>query len=206
MASPAVTPLAPSATEPAPRSAAPSSAEAEERMADIARGLRSQPRETVATLERDCARKDPLSCGFLGSLLMQGTQVPRDADRAVELFTFACNHGDALSCESMGGYVLSIAGPVPEMLSWYEKGCALGNASCCMWVGAGLVDMAKSPADYARAVKALTVACDGDADVACNLLGRLYSEGKGVEKSTAEGERLRRKACTLGYEKACEAR
>lgn len=57
--------------------------------------------------------------------------------------------------------------------------------------------------DYPQAFKFFTKACDGGFIEACNDLGQLYEEGKGVKQNGAKALKLYAKACESGIGSGC---
>jgi TPR repeat protein len=56
---------------------------------------------------------------------------------------------------------------------------------------------------YSKAAPFLEQACSSDRAYTCYYLGSMYSLGQGVAKDTEKGKQLLSKACSLGYERAC---
>ena len=59
----------------------------------------STPARRVERLTEACTAREARLCGVLGTLSLEGREVPRDGCRAAELFAKACEGGVALSCE-----------------------------------------------------------------------------------------------------------
>ncbi len=48
------------------------------------------------------------------------------------------------------------------------------------------------------------MACDGDDALGCTILAELYARGDGVVQDADMASELRRRACELGHEEACQ--
>jgi hypothetical protein len=57
---------------------------------------------------------------------------------------------------------------------------------------------------YSEAAPFLEQACNNDRAYTCYYLGSMYNLGQGVAKDTEKGKQLLSRACSLGYERACD--
>lgn len=57
---------------------------------------------------------------------------------------------------------------------------------------------------YSEAAPFLIQACNYDRAYTCYYLGSMYNLGQGVAKDTGKGKQLISRACSLGYERACD--
>jgi len=57
---------------------------------------------------------------------------------------------------------------------------------------------------YSEAAPFLIQACNYDRAYTCYYLGSMYNLGQGVAKDTEKGKQLLSRACSLGYERACD--
>lgn len=96
-----------------------------------------------------------------------------------------CRNGVAEACRRLGGWYgmgsVQVLGKRDDRMSaaWYERGCALGDASSCGSLGS-LYDAATDPftgernvlRDPARALEFHRKACEGGQDSSCQALAR----------------------------------
>ena len=99
--------------------------------------------------------------------------------RALELYTGACNAGDAVACRNVGR-VSEPNGSSP--------------------------DADRSDAAYRRALQLSTEACGHGSCQGCATAGYMYEDGKGAPSDAVRGRDLISQACKLGCSWACKPR
>jgi TPR repeat protein len=167
-------------------------------------------------LRRACAAKVPLGCGGLGSFY---AAVRKDFKKARPLYERACDAGDVLSCESLGGIALGRAaldGSTPadppaarKANVYYRKACELGSAVACAYCAAFIAD--KDVDGTAReALDLYGKACARGMGFACLQAVDLLTSDRQEWKQLAETFDLPRlsadllqRACKLGETAAC---
>jgi len=131
----------------------------------------------VAEYTRGCALDSGRACARLAQAHERGGEVPREPERAIELYERACELKAAIGC--------------------------VGAARLLRTAAEG-VDSARIEQLERRAVALAADGCnDGEAQ-ACALLGDAYRDGAGVEKDVKRAARLYALGCKEGVEAACE--
>lgn len=173
-------------------------------------GTRGAPNEADAIryLGEACDLGHGLGCLGL-SVALEGRADDPSRDRLRAATERGCELGVGSAC-FMAGLIQDEGKGVPRdpqaAVAFYEKGCAADAGMACTNAGVSLLGgaaTAGSP-DAARALRLLERACALDAAQGCLSLGVVYLQGKLVAKDPARGETHVRKACSLGFEPACE--
>lgn len=155
--------------------------------------------------ERGCAEKEPRSCGVLAAFYARGIGVSIDAARAAELLFFACEQGDALSCEMLGETRLVAARSGQELekaLEYFLLACDAGHMRACLRAAATVQD---KKLQTRRDVNELyRKACAVGFARACALLGKSLRKGTEGPADTAGAKIAYDEACQLGDLKSCE--
>lgn len=135
----------------------------------------------------------------------------KDLQKAGELYTKACDHGDAPACSGLGALHELGAGVGRDRtraLALYEKACAaqdgLGCAYKSFMLGAGRgikQDEAKAEEAAKAALPGLTASCEKGEARDCVALSVLLSAGD--QKDEAKAAQLEQKACDAGEMAGC---
>jgi TPR repeat protein len=161
-----------------------------------------------------CAKNDAESCYELGSLYAGGRGVPKDAEKANQLWEKACTRGQSRNgCTALGIVYLEGTGG-PKRLAEAEKvlsaTCARECVPACLRLASYLM-LEAEPArrDTARAVWLISKACLAD-DVpscvrACRAGGLALAKGQGGPADEAEAKRALTLACDGWDGEACSA-
>jgi TPR repeat protein len=105
-------------------------------------GANANAADAVAMFQRACRDgvddADPAGCYFLAASYQQGLAVARDPDRALKLFTRACDHDWADACEHLGE-MYDRGNDVPhdadKAKELFNRGCDKGSKPACVAVG-----------------------------------------------------------------------
>jgi uncharacterized protein len=165
-----------------------------------ANGDGSDPRE----LERRCEAGQARECVSLGILYAEGKSVVADPQRALTLFTQACDRGDLMGCNAQGR-MLAQGEPrdVPKAHALYDRACRGGYFAGCFNLGQALATGHGEAKDSKRAVPLFKRACDGQLSIACTNLGALYVAGDGVPADETRAFELFKRGCDGGDPKGC---
>ncbi len=152
--------------------------------------------QTADPLETACRAGTVKSC-----LAAAATAESRgDVQNAAELYGTACDLEDPNGC------VLAAQVIIDEDLAlareYFERGCALGDATACYGVGMSWSSLFPE-ADVDRARGGLEKSCGMGFMAACNELAGYYQRGEGVEVDLEREEALRTQACEGGDGEAC---
>ena len=106
------------------------------------------------------------ACVLLGALEINGTGVPRDAERGLARSLDGCNRRDAFGCFNVA-VLYTHRGDYPRAATYYEKACDGGDAEGCYELGL-LYDRAEHlPFDADRVAALFAKACKGGFAKAC---------------------------------------
>lgn len=136
-------------------------------------GVPVNPGRAIELYERACTGNFAHGCGLLGKAYADGTGVSKDSVKARELLSKACGSGDRDSCAGA---------------------CELGDAERCLPVA---LLAAQGGKDLARAAVYYRKGCDFGHPLACREAARMYQDGQGIAKDTAEAGRLLKRADEL---------
>lgn len=117
-----------------------------------------------------------LSCHNLGALYASGDGVPKSEERALALFTKACDLGDATSCHNLGVAYSLVEGAthdLPKAIQLFEKACAAGMAASCTNLGNFYLEGKGVKLDRQQAVELFKKACSGGSEKGCSRLADL---------------------------------
>lgn len=159
-------------------------------------------------LDASCQEGDAAACNELGYRVQQGQYVLADWRRASDLFTQACDEGEAEGCVRLARLHLharaqsrgvSHDSMIAETL--LEQGCDGGELSGCTDL-AELYLEGRGSGDTGAAGLYLR-ACDGGEMLGCTRLGLLHEEGRGVESDPVRATDLHDRACNGGSPLGC---
>ncbi|WP_104578113.1 SEL1-like repeat protein [Helicobacter felis] len=152
---------------------------------------------------------------IVGSMYATGNGVPKDLAKAREYYQKASDGGDAQGSYMLGYmYERGEGGPkdLAKTLEYYQKASDGGYAEGSLMMGEifYFAEMAKKfgvTQDYDKALKYFgraTKSTDKEVAGEANfILGVMYLKGDGVLVDKKQATEYVRKACDLGYEKAC---
>ena len=157
-----------------------------------------------------CQRSNLTGCVNVGRAYRDGIGVAKDEAHAASIFREACDRrldpddidaaeNGARACSLLGALYVAgdgIPKDVAKGQELSELGCERGDSFGCFNAAAGATDPAET-AHY------LDLACKaGDAE-GCFDLGIAYEKGRGVAVDRKQSTALIRKACQMGFAKAC---
>jgi TPR repeat protein len=151
---------------------------------------------------RWCREGDARSCSVLGVMYENGSGVERDHAKAAQLYGRACRQGNARACVSLGRMMHDGTAARPDPMgaaTMYESACLSGELEGCYELGRIL----RAAGEPRRAAKVMGQACEADHAPACETLGVMAAEGRGIKRNAARAQRLFRRACRGGQAKAC---
>jgi len=157
-----------------------------------------------------CQRSNLTGCVNVGRAYRDGIGVEKDEARAAGIFHEACDRrldpddvhaaeNGARACSLLGALYVA-GGGIPKDIAkgqeLSELGCERGDSFGCFNAYVGATD----PAEAARF---LDLACKGGDAEGCFELGVAYEKGTGVAVDRKQSTALYRKACQMGFAKAC---
>lgn len=184
------------------------------------RGVKKDTARAFALYQRGCEGTscEPPNLGGclnVGRAYRDGIGVGKDATRAAPIFQEACDRkpdpndvnadeNRSRACSLLGALYLSgdgVGKDVAAGLRLSELGCERGDSFGCF--NAAAVFASGAGADPAKAASFLEKACQGGDGEGCHDLGIAYENGTGVARDRRRAAELFRKACALGFERAC---
>jgi len=133
----------------------------------------------MKSLEARCRKGELSLCTSAGNIYRSGAQkVPKDIDKAIELYGLGCSGGESKCCQAL------------------------------YFIGFDDSRGKKVKRDLPRAARVLTEACKGSpsgiySGPACHELAKLYISGKSVQKDITRGVDLLRRGCDRHSLPAC---
>ena len=126
--------------------------------------MATDPKVSIRYFEKGCALKHGGSCISLGGMYYEGTNVPKDGNKAVPYFEKACTYGESGGCINLGmmevqgdGIKAAPARGLKRLIAICDKGVGRGctEAGVAWFKGeAGSVDKVKAHALFVRACAA----------------------------------------------------
>ena len=124
-----------------------------------------------AQREYNCEAGDYLDCQELGKAYEEGDGVEKDLDKAVALFTRACEAKSGWACAMAGTLVASGSGVATadpaEAARFFERGCEEGNGWSCNRLGEMTREGEGVPKDRKRALALFEKACQQRDEKGC---------------------------------------
>lgn len=135
-----------------------------------------------------------------------GDGVAVDKVRAAQLYTKACDSGNAAGCNNLG-LMFSKGDGIGQSKAYaatlFSKACTGGIAKSCSNLGLLYYNGEGVAQNKTQASILFAKGCDGDSASGCHNLGYLYHKGEGVKQNIAYAAQLYSKACDGGYFPAC---
>jgi TPR repeat protein len=135
--------------------------------------------------------------------------VPMGCTNAAEVYPAAmprleamCQGGLLDACSVLGEEKLLRAKDT-SVLALFERGCARGQASDCMWLAAAAGDGVGRTADAKAALELDRRACSLGSAGGCYRLSAAYYTGEGVTQDDAQGDRVLDESCARGVAESC---
>ncbi len=155
----------------------------------------------VAGCEARCHRGAARACSTAGYFFEVGEGVPKDPDKARQLYLSGCTGGDGRGCGNLGVMYdlgVSVERDVTQALVMYRRGCRAGDGVSCMNLGIHQATGDGLGKDPAQARKSYELGCEHGAEAACNLLGAEVET-----EAPARAVELYGQACEGGHGPAC---
>jgi TPR repeat protein len=138
--------------------------------------------DDLAECAEQCELAQAQSCRLLASFYefgKSGTKV--DKPRALELYTKACDGGDAIGCSS-AGYLYDVPNPPipPDMkkaVALETKACDMGDPRGCSNLGVKYGTGSGVTMDKGKATSLYEKSCNGGFAMGCFNLGIMYTNG-----------------------------
>jgi uncharacterized protein len=151
----------------------------------VAAGNHGKPADAARAgrlMELGCTLNDPPACNYRGEALENGNNVEKNVSAAVATYRKACDGSQfsAVACENLARLQAAGSGDdVPkaplDALKNAARACQYGQDAACTWLPAFAV--AAKPNDDVKAatVKSLDTACSDRVELACIVLGDIFS-------------------------------
>lgn len=147
------------------------------------------------------------ACADLGAMYYDDRYgVKHDYQKALELFTLACDGGYAEACRGVGDSYYNgngVSEDLAKAAEYYKKACDGGNARACFDIGTMYDDGEGVSKSSAKAAEYYKKGCDGGYAMACNNIGVMYDEGEGVSEDPDKAVEYLKKACDGGKWVGC---
>jgi hypothetical protein len=176
--------------------------------------LVDHPGRTVEFWEGACTTPGSIPCDFLhlrydddcdrlqiAEACVNSAAMETDRGRAKQRYMQACDLKSGLACLQ----VARLSTDVNEQKVVSRTACQLGEKDACAGLGQ-LALRALQQGDPRAAIPDLKQVCDAGIAEACANLSLAYGRGMGVKRDFQEANRLRQKACDLGFTRACAGR
>ena len=133
-------------------------------------------RRWLAEDEQECEHGDGKACAKMADRYRDGSDVPKDSDRAITYLRKACDFGDRSSCNELA-----------QTLAGSPKGQAQG-----------------APADPAEAARLFEQLCSRGDPAGCYNRAVMFINGQGERQSYQAAVPWLKKACTPKYKSGCD--
>jgi len=162
-----------------------------------------------------CEGRDADGCIDLARAYESGRGVPRDQQRAAEIYLravplseSACERGRMSACANVGiAYMLGLGGRARDehqAATFFQRACDGGNLLGCNDLGMCYSGGTGVPRDDVRAVEFYQRACKGGYLDGCDHLGHHYERGNGVrDRDLAQARALYQRSCDGGATSGC---
>ena len=153
-------------------------------------------------------RESKQACSVLGQALIEGIEVPRDAERGRELLHRACTdeRSDPTACANLAiAYEEGLGGERDrtEASQYYRWACVAGHADSCLRRGDLLLaDVGVRRDDY-EALNMYERACEAGIAEGCRKGATILQEGTYVSRDLERAASLYGKACEKGDGGGC---
>lgn len=139
-------------------------------------------------------------------LVCSGRQREEGRDACWELFSTACNAGEAFGCSWLARQYLmgeGVKADVEMAGALLGRACDGGDAWGCTALGVLYRDGERLARDESRAVELLGRACELGSGTACIASGEMYESGRGVARDEVKAAALYDVACEEGFALGC---
>jgi uncharacterized protein len=147
-----------------------------------------------ARLNLWCTTGDLARCKELGDLYLAGAVVPRDVNRAAELYRKVCDGRVFEVCNLLGELYEHLPGTTAttaEITNLFERACSGSVPAGCLNLGM----MLQGRGDLAQAVELFDRACSSGEAIGCFQLALALERGEGVERDVARALQLYETSC-----------
>ncbi len=185
------------------------------------RGVATDNLRAVKLYSKACEDGNAGGCSNLGAMYETGKGVGSkefDGDcggmciayqnypKALELYTKACEAGNADGCKKLGDLYLNGKGvneDDEQAKTIFSRACDAGNGDGCSGLGLMYLDGKGFKEDDAKAFTMFSKACDEGSADGCDHIGDGYRYGWGVHKDKTKAKEFYEKACQMNYPQGC---
>jgi TPR repeat protein len=160
------------------------------------------PVDQTTFLEKTCQDGNADACFREGWLLWSRRGGPK-VERALELFTAACQSGSAQACAYESLQLMDTPERGSESLAAAERSCELGNGSGCANLAFLYATGKFVKKDDHRATTLYGKACDLGDPQGCYNVGLMAEDARGGPRDFARAAAKYQEACTLGSATGC---
>lgn len=159
--------------------------------------------ETIAYLEKSCAKRGAQACTALGYLYENGLGAELDTAHALSYYARACDLRASVGCVNAGA-IYAEAEKYADAASYFVRACELRNADGCFNAGVGhLYGQGVVESEFLAkiyfndAIRLYNARCERDDASACEMLAKIYNDGIVAEGNARKAEWFAKKACEI---------
>jgi serine/threonine protein kinase len=159
--------------------------------------------------ERACNLKNADACQKLGWFYQKGSGGAKNYKLAASSYIKACKFGSATACNQLGYFHQTGALGTTNILMaryFYQKACNQRLGLACFNMGVLLTKWRHIPKVQLQMRKWFFLACKYNDGPGCYYAAIIWQHGVGGQSSCDQANAHFRKACKLGYRKACNQR
>jgi TPR repeat protein len=185
-------------------------------------GVPQDTKGAAVLFDKACVAGDANACQLLGD--SRWTSPEQDAKGAQASYQRACALDHPSGCTKLADLLRLEAPGSAKAIDLYKKACAADEKDACTALALdkpcegreACLDLSLLCSDYLAGYDVLAEprlalspcekACAGGVGEACDNLADMYQDGSGVTRDEEHATALRKRACELGDEDACQVR
>ncbi|MBI5477353.1 MAG: SEL1-like repeat protein [Deltaproteobacteria bacterium] len=165
-------------------------------------------KKAVPIFTKECNGKKPESCAELAELYCDGTMLPKDSRKVVQLLERGCGRKHWGTCNRLGARLLrggcGVHVSPAKAVATLGKACEAGDEMACEVLVYGYQEGYHLKKDQAQALKWIQKACDKGLGRFCQRLGYAHEWGDyGLTKDPSKALPFYKRACDQGVSYGC---
>jgi hypothetical protein len=165
-------------------------------------------KKAVPIFTKECNGKRPEGCADLAELYCDGTMLPKDKGKVLQLLDRGCKRKHWGTCNRLGARLLRGACGIPASpakgVATIGRACDAGDDTACELLVNAHLQGYHTKKDPAQGLKWMAKACDKGLGRFCQRLGSAHEWGEnGVQKDPIKALLLYKKACEKGVAFGC---